>query len=141
MFTRLLRQKENVLRRLLPVSKRQLEIVRSENVEDLLSHLGRKSKLTDELEDIERQLVPFKALSPEERVWKNEEERNEVRDILERCNELLKQILEWDRQSTEELAAQRMQTETELKQARQSAQVHNAYARRTKTPKHFERNG
>ncbi|MDR0870641.1 MAG: hypothetical protein LBN39_07595 [Planctomycetaceae bacterium] len=142
LFSELIRKKEELLHRLLPVSQRQLEIVRSENVDKLLQHLWRKSKLLDELAEIERQLVPFKDIPPEQRVWQNGEERETVCAAIERCNELLEQILELDTVSTEEHAAQKSSTEDELKRVRTASQVHGAYSKQEKhTGKHFERNG
>jgi hypothetical protein len=132
MFAELLKKKEEMLQRLLPVSQRQLELVRRENVSDLLQHLGQKSKLLDELEALEKQLVPFKEIPVEQRTWKNETERSTAQTALEHCNELLKQIITLETQSTEEHAAQKVTVERELYRSRQAGQIHNAYFRNGK---------
>lgn len=119
-FSELIRRKENVLLRLVPISKRQLEIVRAGDSALLLKFLQRKLVVMDEFEEIERQLAPHRDTPPEDRVWANEKEREETRKMIKRCEEHLAAILANDEISTNELAQANDEIQSELRKIRQS---------------------
>jgi hypothetical protein len=129
MFSELIRKKEAILRRLYLISVRQLEIVRRSDITALIQHLGQKQRVIDEFEEVESQLAPYRDAAPEKRKWKNETERLETAAAVERCAIVLREIIQNDTTSTEEVAAQRHEFETQLRQLRQSSKVISAYTK------------
>ncbi|MGL4594863.1 MAG: hypothetical protein ACRCUY_09065 [Thermoguttaceae bacterium] len=130
-FAELIQWKEGILMRLVPISERQLEIVRRGEVTDLLSLLGQKQKIMDEFEDVERQLAPFRNMKPEERQWKDDSERSKTAEAIDRCASMLKQILEHDNISTNETALQRDEIAEQLRRVRQGSNVSQIYAKQS----------
>ncbi len=129
-FSALIRQKENILERLVPISKRQLEFVRNGNSDLLLKFLQRKLAMMDEFEEIERRLAPLRDISPEDRIWIDEQDREETRKAMKRCEEHLAAILANDEKSTSELAQMTEEVKTQLRQVRQSGKQ-RSYAKQT----------
>jgi hypothetical protein len=126
-FSELIYRKEELLRRLLPISVQQLEIVRQSNLTVLLQLLAVKQRLMNEFEAIEKQLHPFQEIPPEKRKWKNETERLEVGESVERCAAMLEEIIRNDSTSMEELAVQKTDTENQLKRVRQGSRIFSSY--------------
>ncbi len=119
-FSELIRQKENILQRLVPISKRQLELVRNGDSALLLKFLQRKLAVMDEFEEIERRLTPLRDIPPEDRTWTSEREREETRKAIKRCEECLAAIIANDAMSTNELANVTEDIKSQLRQIRQS---------------------
>ncbi|MDR0336674.1 MAG: hypothetical protein LBI18_06245 [Planctomycetaceae bacterium] len=128
-LSELIQCKEELLRRLLPISMQQLKIVRQNNLSVLLHHLATKQRLMNEFEAIEQQLAPFQAIPPEERKWNNETERLETNAAIERCATLLEEIIQNDSISMDELTVQKTETENQLRRVRQGSQVLSAYTK------------
>jgi hypothetical protein len=128
-FNELLRQKEEILRRLVPVSEQQLRIVRQNDLSVLLHLLAVKQRLMNEFESIEKQLQSFQQLPPEERSWENEAEKLSIDSRLERCEAMLEEIIQSDSMSMEELEVQKNNTEKQLKRLRQGSKVFDSYKR------------
>jgi hypothetical protein len=126
-FRELIHRKEELLRRLLPISEQQLAIVRQSNLTVLLQLLAVKQRLMNEFEAIEKQLRPFQEIPPEKREWKNETERLEVGERLECCSAMLEEIIRNDSTSMEELAVQKTDTENQLKRVRQGSKIFSSY--------------
>ncbi|MDR0705433.1 MAG: hypothetical protein LBF88_10665 [Planctomycetaceae bacterium] len=126
-FCELIYRKEEILRRLLPISVQQLEIVRQSNLTVLLQLLAVKQRLMNEFELIEKQLRPFLEILPEERTWNNDTERLEVGGRLERCAAMLEEIIRNDSTSMEELEVQKIDTEKQLKRVRQGSRIFSSY--------------
>jgi len=126
-LSELIRRKEELLRRLLPISVCQLEIVRRSDMTALLQHLGQKQRVMDEFEDVERLLAPFREIPPEKRKWKDETERLETGAAMERCTAMLEEILRNDSISTEELSIQKTEVKEQLRRVRQGSHVSSAY--------------
>ncbi|MDR3199659.1 MAG: hypothetical protein LBU34_17470 [Planctomycetaceae bacterium] len=126
-LSELIRRKEELLRRLLPVSVQQLKIVRQDNLTVLLQHLAVKQRLMNEFEAIEEQLRPFQAIPPEERRWENEAERLETERAMERCAGILEEIIRNDSTGMEELRVRRTEVEDQLRRVRQGSRVSVSY--------------
>ncbi len=127
--------------RLAPISERQLEIVRSGDVSLLIRLLGLKQQIMYEFEAVEKELEPFRDTPPEQRIWKDEKERQETGESVNRCATLLEEILRNDTLSTEELATKKEEVEAQLRRTRQGAQVHNGYAKQAPKSglRHFDK--
>ncbi|MDR2116333.1 MAG: hypothetical protein LBP87_08125 [Planctomycetaceae bacterium] len=123
----LIRRKEEILRRLLPISVQQLKIVRQNDLTMLLRHLAVKERLMNEFEAIEQELRPFQAIPPEQRQWKNETEQLEMDKMIKHCAEMLEEIIRNDSTSMEELSVQKTEVETQLRRVRQGSRVFASY--------------
>lgn len=128
-FGELINNKEQVLTRLYSASLTQLELVRSGDVSRLLDFLLRKQQIMNEFDELEQRLAPFVNLDPTERRWASEQERVKTGEKISRCAMLLEQIIENDRQSTDEMAAQKTDIEKQLKRIQQTNQVNSNYAK------------
>lgn len=135
-FSTLIRQKERILMDLLPMSIRQLELVRRDEMTLLIRHLNEKQFVLNAFEEIEKQLVPFRDIPPEEREWKNEQERKEIADAIRRCAAMLKEILDNDALSTEELGVRKDELQNQMRRVQQNVQVNVNYARQTAAGNH-----
>ncbi len=128
-FSDLIRAKEKILERLLPISERQLKLVREGDVSLLLQLLGQKQKMFDEFEKIERRLAPHRDVPPESRRWKSEKERVDTEAAIARCTERLAEILRLDEQSMQEMSEQKTAVEEQVRRLHQGSRLHAAYSR------------
>ncbi len=140
-FSELIRKKEGILRRLTPLSVRQLEIVRSGDMSRLIPFLGQKQRILAEFEEVEKLLGPFRDIPPEKRTWSNARERHETGEAIRRCATMLEEILQNDSQSVEETAAQKDRLEEGVRRIQQGSRAHSSYAKQapeTKTIRRFD---
>jgi len=92
-FPELIRSQEDLLRRLLAASQQQVEVVERGDATFLDQFLRQSSRLWVEFELLDQQLAPHKGLPPEQRVWKNSEERRQTELTVKRCEELFQEII------------------------------------------------
>ena len=130
-FSELIHCEEELLKRLLMVSKRQLEIVELGNAGVLVEHLGRRERLWHEFELLEEQLTPHKGIPPEQRVWKNPEERQQTEAALNRCKGLLDEIMATDEISLAKAAKLKDEAEKNLRRVQLSKPVAPAYMKQS----------
>ena len=130
-FPDLIRGEEELLKRLLLVSQRQLEIVRAGDGALLLQHLGKRQQLWNEFELLEQQLAPHKGLPPEHRVWDSAEERQQTEATLNRCKELMAEILTNDETSLVLAAEQKNEAAEQLRRIQQGGSAAVAYRRQS----------
>jgi len=130
-FSELIQSEEELLKRLLLVSQRQLELVQAGNVTMLIQHLGQRQQLWNEFELLEQQLVPYKGVPSERRVWKSAEERQITEAALNRCKDLMEQILEIDQKSLTMTAAQKDEIEEQLHRVQRATTVAPAYQKQS----------
>ncbi|GHT32050.1 hypothetical protein FACS1894214_3760 [Planctomycetales bacterium] len=125
----LMQNEESVLTRLYSQSLTQLEIVRGGDTARLIEFLARKQQTVAEFEELQQQLAPHRNILPEQRKWKNENERKQTEELISRCGELLKMIVENDTASTGELSSQKDEVEKQLNRIQQNVQVNLTYAK------------
>jgi hypothetical protein len=130
-FPELIKSQEELLTRLLLVSQRQLEIVELGSPSVLVDYLGQRERLWHEFEVLDRQLAPHKGIPLEQRPWQSADERQTTESALNRCEELLKQILANDEMSFTKLAEQKEKAEKDLRRVRLSMTAVPAYARQS----------
>jgi len=138
-FSELIQRKEEILRRLTPLSTRQLEIVRSGDMSLLISFLGQKQRILDEFVEIEQDLQPFRDIPPEQRTWSSDTERRETGEAINRCAAMLESILQNDAQSMEETTIQKTDMEEGIRRIQQGTRAHSSYTvSETSTPRRFD---
>ena len=130
-FPELIRSEEEILERLLLVSQRQLELVAEGNITVLVEYLGRRQRLWSEFESLEEQLKPHKNIPPEKRIWRSAEERQITTAALNRCKELMEQILANDQKSLAQTAEQKNEVEAQLRRVQQGGNAARSYMRQS----------
>ena len=103
----LIRNEEELLKRLLVVSLLQLELVQDGNMILLIQHLGLRQQLWNDFEALEQQLEPYKGIPPKRWDWQSTEERQLTVSALNRCRELMEKIRGNDLMSMMLLAKQK----------------------------------
>jgi len=130
-FAELIRSREELLKRLLLVSQRQLEIVQAGDGTVLLQHLGKRQQLWNEFELLEQQLAPHKGIPPEHRVWENAAERQMTEATLNRCKDLMEKMIKNDEASLTQAAELMDEAKEQLQRIQRGAPVAAAYKKQS----------
>ena len=130
-FPELIRSQEEILRRLLLVSQHQLEIVDRGDPTVLVMYLEQRGQLWGEFELLQEQLVPHKGVPLAQRVWKNAEERQLTELTLNRCQELLNEIMANDQISMAKAVELQEKVEKDLRRVQVARTAAPAYARQS----------
>ena len=123
----LIGKKHQVLEQLREQSRRQTELIDGSESEKLLTVLGTKQALIDELQKIERQLDPFRSQDPDQRIWRSPGDRKAAQQLAQRCENLLQEIMLLDKQAELQLQQRRQTTATQLQAAHHASHAANAY--------------
>ena len=124
----LIAKKHDLLVQLRDVGKRQMELIAAGDMTHLLKLLSSKQRLLNGLQEIERQLDPFRQQNPDRRTWASEADRNRCGQTATRCDVLLAEVVEQERQSESRLLAHRDRAAVQLDGLQQAAQARRAYA-------------
>lgn len=123
----LISKKLAVLQQLRDLSRRQTDLITDGDISRLLSVLSAKQTLLAELQKIQRELEPFRSQDPERRHWRCQEDRLRCRQLSERCETLLGEIMLVERQSESELLQRRNAAVARLQGSHASTQATRAY--------------
>ena len=123
----IIQQKFDCLTRLHQVCKRQDELIQANDMGNLLKLLAAKQSLIELLQHTEKQLEPFRAQNPEHRDWKTPADRKRCADQSASCDQLLKQIVELEKQCEQRLAKIRDEAAEKLCGANSASRARSAY--------------
>ena len=123
----LVQQKHDVLSQLHALATRQLTLAEEGDSGVMISLIATKQGFIDALMAIEKALAPYRSESPDERVWKSQEERARVAALSQECNELLNELMSLDRLGLERVQARQQQTKIQIDSAHQAASARTAY--------------
>jgi len=129
-------RKQAVLSQLCQLAHRQVDFVQQGDMGHLLGLLTAKQKLLQELQQIERQLDPFRDQDPERRQWRSATDRAHARQIAQQCDSLLAEIMQLEKRCETELVRRRDAAANRLQGSHNAAQATEAYA-----PGHSRRGG
>ena len=127
LLTSLVERKCRCLEQMLALGRQQTAFVGNGEMTDLLQLVSAKQQLLAQLQDLERQLDPFRLQQPTQRFWRNEAARNHCGNLLAQAERLFQEILHEERQSEEQLRRRRDETGVQLAQAQQAALARRAY--------------
>ena len=127
MLAVLIGKKLAVLEQLRDLSRRQSDLIEDSDMPKLLSILSAKQTLLNELQRLQRQLDPFRKQDPETRQWRSPQDRERCRQLSERCETLLSEIMVVEKQSESELAQRRDAAVARLRGTHSSAEATRAY--------------
>lgn len=120
--------KRKVLELLADLVQRQLNMIERGNLADLLKILSAKQTVLAQLHQIERKLDPFRGEDPDAREWRSAADRARCRDEARRCDTLLQQSMQWERQSETAMVRRRDAAGAELQTAHAAADACTAYS-------------
>ena len=123
----LIGKKLAVLEQLRDLSRRQSDLICDDDIQRLLSLLSAKQTLLNELQKIQKQLEPFRQQDPETRRWRSPADRERCRQVAERSEALLGEIMLVEKQSEAELARRRDDAVARLRGVNSSAAATRAY--------------
>jgi hypothetical protein len=123
----LVHRKRDCLAQLAGLVRRQQALIESEQMALLLDVLAVKQRLLRDLEQIERELTPFRGEQPGERRWATLDDRRRCAAELDDCQRLLKDIVAQERQSETELSRRRDQTAERLQGTHRARDARDAY--------------
>ncbi len=128
LLAELINQKHDVLVQMRDLSRQQSELIGRGEISQLLAVLSAKQTLLIQLQKLEKQLTPFRDQDPESRQWRSVQDRQRCRQVAERCETLLKEIMLVERQSETDLTYRRDQAAERLQGVHGAAQARRAYA-------------
>src|ERR1700756_791394 len=99
LLTELIAKKHGLLVQLRDAGARQMELIASGDMTHLLKLLSSKQRLLNGLQEVERQLRPFRVQNASHRRWASENERNACSRTAALCEELMAEVVEQERQS------------------------------------------
>jgi hypothetical protein len=123
----LVEKKHDLLVQLRDVGLRQMELIDGGDMTQLLKLLSSKQRLLTALQDIERQLNPFRRENPDDRVWRNPADRQRCAEVAARSEALLAEVVAQEKRSETQLRAHRDRVAEELEGAHQAARAASAY--------------
>jgi flagellar biosynthesis/type III secretory pathway chaperone len=128
LFAELIGKKLAVLEQLRDLSRRQTDLIADGDMERLFAVLSAKQTLLSELQRVQKRLEPFRQQDPEARRWRTPADRERCRQLRERSELLLGEILLVEKQCESEMARRRNDVATRLHSVRLSADAAHAYS-------------
>jgi hypothetical protein len=123
----LIRRKHDVLVQLRDTGRRQKEIVERGETAALLQLLATKQKMIAVLQQVERELTPYRDENPDARAWSTADERARCAQQADECGRLLEEIVELERHSADRMAVRRNDVAAQLRQVYAAGQARDAY--------------
>ncbi|MEX2138824.1 MAG: hypothetical protein WD894_06155 [Pirellulales bacterium] len=126
-LTERMEQKRAVLAQLRDLGLYQAALIGAGDMAQLLKLLAAKQRLLAALQSLERELDRFRSDDPETRLWTSPGDRRRCAAIAAECEELLRAIVEQERQSESQMQLRREEAAAQLQGAHCAAEVHHAY--------------
>ena len=125
----LIGKKLAVLEQLRGLSRRQSGLIADGDIQRLLAVLSAKQTLLAELQKLQHRLEPFRKQDPEARTWRSPQDRERCRQLVERCEALLGEVMLIEKQSEAEMAQRRDAAQAHLEESHSCAEATRAYVR------------
>jgi len=132
----LIQRKHACLVELPEMGRKQLDLIRGGEINELLDVLVCKQRRLEDLQTVEKALDPFRAQAPEKRRWRSIEARQCCADQLVECETLLADIVAQEKQGESELTRRRDETAVRLHGAHAAREARGAYRRPLQNPLH-----
>jgi flagellar biosynthesis/type III secretory pathway chaperone len=127
LLTDLVSRKFDCLVQLHELGRQQFQLVDSGDVTQLMKLLSAKQVLITRLQDIEGELNPFREQKPEQRVWASQAARARCSELIERGQELFREIMLQEKRSETRLIERRDEVAVRLRMAHTAHQARGAY--------------
>ena len=119
--------KQQVLKVLVQLSRRQVELIGGGDMGSLIKLLAGKQTVMSQLQMIERELAPFRDEDPEQRRWPSPAERAACQARANECNALLSEALKLEREAEAAMLVRRNTTAEALHAAQTASEARAAY--------------
>jgi len=106
---------------------KQSEMIAAGEMGPLLRLIGTKNQLIAALQTIEKELTPFHAEDPDSRAWPTPAARAQCAEQAGKCQHLLAELMELERQNERSMIARRDQVATQLQSAQAASTARGAY--------------
>lgn len=123
----LIDRKNDLLKRIYQLVDTQCQSIKERKVAELMPLLASKQTLLDELNQLERELDPYRKEDPDSREWSSDEARDECRIRVEENRSLLNEILSKEKDCETQLVEQREQTANKLDENLNAANAAKTY--------------
>jgi hypothetical protein len=123
----LMARKAQLLDMLKRLGEAQLALVTASDMTRLLQVLSSKESLLTQLQQVERQLDPFRGQDPELRHWESAAARQACQANADCCAALLNEIVALEKQSEAEMTVRRDATAAQLQGLYVSQEAQGAY--------------
>ena len=110
------------------LGRRQLELIDSGQMNDLIKLLAAKQTVLERLQAADGELAPFRQEDPEQRIWKLPAERAACQAQADRANALLAEAIELEHRAEQAMLHRRSIAAAALEGAHAAADAHAAYA-------------
>lgn len=131
----LIGKKLAVLEQLRGLARRQSDLIADGDIQRLLAVLSAKQTLLAELQKLQHRLAPFRAQDPEARTWRSPQDRHRCRQLVERCEAVLSEVMLIEKQSEAEMAQRRDAAQSALEESHSCAEATRAYIRPSVPPR------
>lgn len=127
LLTRLISAKRQVLKIVVQMSERQMDMIATGQTENLMKLLSAKQTVLDQLQTLERELAVFRDDDPEKRVWTSSAARAACQKEAAEANVLIARSLELERQAEVAMIAKRQATGQLLSSLQAATDAQSAY--------------
>jgi hypothetical protein len=131
LLAELIQRKHACLTQLRAMGRKQLSIVLEGSMTDLLDVLSAKQRVLADLQRVQRALEPFQGQDPDQRQWESPQRRQQCAEQLGQCEVLLREIVDQEKQSEQELVRRRDEAAAQLQEVHVASHARGAYASRT----------
>ena len=123
----LIRRKHGCLSQLRDLGTRQLELVESGDMPQLLKVLAAKGHLIAVLQSIEGELEPYRTEDPESREWSDAELRTKTGELSAECQQLLAEVIQQEKNAEGRMTLRRDEAASQLQGAHVATNARQAY--------------
>ena len=120
--------KQQVLKVLVQLSRRQVELIGAGDMTSLLKVLAGKQTVMNQLQVIEREMSPYRDEDPEGRVWNSPAQRAACQTRANECNALLAEAMSLEQQAEAAMLVRRNATAEALSAAQSASDARAAYS-------------
>lgn len=121
-------RKRQVLEMLVQLARRQSEFISASDMTTLLKLLAAKQGLLQQLQQVERQLDPFRQQDPEQRAWRSAVERQECLEATQACEVMLAELMQIEQRDENEMVRRRDVVASQLNGVHSAQEARSAYA-------------
>ena len=126
-LARLIRGKLEIVEQIHRLTRRQRELVDDGEITDLLALLSGKQALIAQMQKNEKALDPFREEDPQSRHWTDPQERRKCAAQAKRCESLLAEILQLERESEQIMTERRDKVASQLADSHSAEEAAHAY--------------
>ena len=128
LLAELVTRKRECLLKLRTMVGKQLELATDGSVTALLDILSSKQRVIIDLQNVEKELSPFRTQDPDQRQWRHPQAREQCARQLAECETLMGQVLLDEKKSEREMIRRRDETAVQLQGAHRAGRARGAYA-------------